>query len=141
MMSYILRKIPVTILLICAVLQLTSAEQSPLCFEVQEGLTNGCSVPLFGKFPYKKIFEPACQLHDLCYNCGIAQSKDRKYCDKIFLKKMKQICSTRKGWRKRSCKRFSRLYYVGVCAGGKSSFRQTPKAECSVLDWIASCFP
>ncbi len=30
---------------------------------------NGCSIPLGAPFPYKKQFKPACDKHDVCYEC------------------------------------------------------------------------
>ena len=31
--------------------------------------TDGCSVPLHLNFPYKHMFNGACQQHDICYEC------------------------------------------------------------------------
>ncbi len=36
---------------------------------ISESHVNGCSVPLNSPFPYKKVFEPACHKHDVCYRC------------------------------------------------------------------------
>ena len=32
-------------------------------------MTNGCSIPLGIAFPYKDLFLPACERHDVCYSC------------------------------------------------------------------------
>ena len=30
---------------------------------------NGCSIPLNAPFPYKELFKPVCNRHDVCYIC------------------------------------------------------------------------
>lgn len=37
---------------------------------VSDSFINGCSVPInSSSFPYKTLFHPACQRHDVCYVC------------------------------------------------------------------------
>ena len=38
------------------------------CYTNEE-LINGCSVPWGFDFPYKTMFTPACDYHDVCYSC------------------------------------------------------------------------
>ncbi|OUM61110.1 hypothetical protein PIROE2DRAFT_62700 [Piromyces sp. E2] len=56
---------------------------------------NGCGPKLFGKYnigeSYNGLFLPACNCHDVCYDC----QKGKKNCDKIFLNNMKDLCDTK----------------------------------------------
>lgn len=66
-------------------------------------MTNGCSVPNVGKknIYASTIFLPACQKHDVCYECGTTLDWKRSECDKAFYKDMMSICnrdfSTKRG--------------------------------------------
>jgi len=54
--------------------------------------TNGCSIPGDLPTPYKRLFTPACQVHDVCYRCGPEHGVDRDACDNDFRKNMKLKC-------------------------------------------------
>ncbi|XP_063405622.1 conodipine-P2-like [Mytilus trossulus] len=114
--------------------------ESKHCFQTNKGLSNGCSIPLFKKFPYKEDFTPSCQRHDICYNCAVKFSKSRKYCDSLFLDDMKKVCNSITDLRKIACKGFARLYHRAIRVGGRLFFEKTAKSECSQT-WVRSCFP
>ncbi|XP_057312007.1 conodipine-P1-like [Hydractinia symbiolongicarpus] len=55
-------------------------------------LTNGCSIPLGFPFPYKDVFLPACERHDICYRCGKKFNWTRSQCDNAFKANMLTMC-------------------------------------------------
>ncbi|XP_057305187.1 conodipine-P1-like [Hydractinia symbiolongicarpus] len=55
-------------------------------------MTNGCSVPLNFPFPYKDVFLPACERHDICYQCGKQFNWTRGQCDNAFKANMLTMC-------------------------------------------------
>ena len=38
--------------------------------------TNGCSIPADLPYPYKDVFKPGCDRHDICYGCVSIYSGD-----------------------------------------------------------------
>jgi len=56
---------------------------------------NGCGPKLFGKInigeKYNGIFLPACNSHDVCYDC----QKGKAFCDDMFLGNMLTLCYNR----------------------------------------------
>lgn len=65
--TYLYYRVCAVILVIISCLVLTT--ESNRCFQANEGLSEGCSIPLLKKFPYKTSFTPPCQRHDICYRC------------------------------------------------------------------------
>lgn len=66
---FCIHRLTCAVITILSWLQLSTA-QNARCFKRNPRLsTDGCSVPIFKKFPYKKVFEPACNRHDICYIC------------------------------------------------------------------------
>ena len=59
---------PFAFLVLAASLYVLEAEEIDFkpCVNV---MTNGCSIPLGIAFPYKDLFLPACERHDVCYSC------------------------------------------------------------------------
>jgi len=58
---------------------------------------NGCSTPLQLDIPFKKVFTPACNAHDVCYRCGEHYGWSQTECDNSFLKELKSICTNLHG--------------------------------------------
>lgn len=59
--------------------------------EVKAGCkTNGCNV--WNIVPYKTLFTPACDKHDICYACGVDHGWNRKQCDMAFKHDMANLC-------------------------------------------------
>ena len=80
---------------------------------------NNCSAPLI-KEVVDNAFQGVCFLHDLCY---LSRNTGRKDCDDWFLHNMKQMCSIRRNWFKRSlCKFGARTVYWAVRAFGGGPF-------------------
>ncbi|VDI52925.1 Hypothetical predicted protein [Mytilus galloprovincialis] len=111
-------RLSAVILIIISFLRPIITAESKRCFQSNAGLSSGCSIPLFKKFPYKKNFTPSCQRHDICYNCAAKFSKSRKYCDSLFLTDMKKVCNRMKLLKKVACRGFARIYHSAVRVGG-----------------------
>ncbi|XP_071144211.1 uncharacterized protein [Mytilus edulis] len=132
----------------CAVLLVTIVCLQPIltaenyrCFQANTGLSSGCSIPIFKKFPYKELFTPSCQRHDICYGCATKFSKTRLYCDDLFLKDMLKVCDSMSFWKKAGCRYTARfVYYEAVRIAGSLFFKRTPKSECNQF-WVHTCFP
>ncbi|XP_063406408.1 uncharacterized protein LOC134690368 [Mytilus trossulus] len=133
---------------LCAVILVTIACLQPIltaenyrCFRANRGLSSGCSIPLFKKFPYKRSFTPPCQRHDICYGCARKFGKSRFYCDNLFLRDMLKVCNRMSFLKRVGCKHFARrVYYKAVRTAGALFFSRTPKSECN-RSWVRSCFP
>ncbi|KAK3743878.1 hypothetical protein RRG08_048505 [Elysia crispata] len=53
---------------------------------------DGCSVPFKNAFQIVRRFTPACNRHDICYDCGKVRNVTRLECDSAFLEDMMKIC-------------------------------------------------
>jgi len=54
--------------------------------------TNGCSIPWDIPFPYKTYFKPACDMHDICYECGVDFGISRLKCDNALKEHIEELC-------------------------------------------------
>lgn len=81
---------------------------------IHERYINGCTIPLDMKFFYKDDFSPACDIHDVCYFCGVQYGWSRKSCDEDFLRNMELICQRNSDKDDGVCSAFAKLYYVVV---------------------------
>jgi len=52
---------------------------------------NGCSTPV-PTVPYKKLFTPVCNIHDVCYRCGSHFGWKQADCDLRFEHNMQDVC-------------------------------------------------
>ena len=57
------------IALIIATLCLAREVTGDCANKAPKSATNGCSVPFNLPYFYHKTFEPACNIHDVCYGC------------------------------------------------------------------------
>ena len=90
-----------------------------VCKDKWEKKPNNCSAPVI-KEVVDHAFQGACFLHDLCY---LSRNTEQKDCDDWFLRNMKQMCSIRRNWLKRSsCKAGAYIVYGAVRGFGKSKF-------------------
>ena len=80
-------------------------------------MTNGCSIPLNLPFPYKDIFLPACERHDICYECGKMYNWTRNQCDVSFQKNMLTLCQLKEDF-----KNGKQTYNVSIWEKLKSVF-------------------
>ena len=62
--NYPLLKMAVLIIIFALALVTLSDASCP-----SESHVNGCSVPLGMPFPFKPLFTPVCNRHDICYVC------------------------------------------------------------------------
>merc|ERR1712189_95241 len=69
-------------------------------------MTNGCSIPMNSSFPYKTVFHPACQRHDICYSCGAMHGWPRVDCDNGFYNDMIDLCKNSQSRRRRDIEDF-----------------------------------
>jgi len=53
----------------------------------------GCSIPFNSSFPYRTVFKPACNRHEVCYQCGDRFHWSRNDCDVGFLYDMYYACA------------------------------------------------
>ena len=67
-----MRKIAVNVF---GLLLLLSLDQEVMSNSKCKIVSNGCSVPLGLPFFYKKTFYPACEKHDVCYDCVRSDEK------------------------------------------------------------------
>jgi hypothetical protein len=102
---------------------------------------NGCTLSP-QEAPDGTPFEPACNIHDICYEtCG----KTQEQCDNAFYENLKSLCAIRYGlrvgpldpgmqlWlarRFRECLRFARNYWLGVVNGGFLFFEPAQEDYC-----------
>ncbi|XP_057314251.1 uncharacterized protein LOC130655502 [Hydractinia symbiolongicarpus] len=102
------------------------------------GRHNGCgsdatkNVPA----PYKSVFKPACNKHDVCYNCGKLRGWTQKECDERFRKDMLKICSCKydkwyQAAGKTQCQGYAYTYYGIVRAAGSNFYLKNSHDYCS----------
>lgn len=77
-------------------------------------LTNGCN---FAFDDFRRRFTPACNMHDICYYCGMSQQLSRGDCDEIFYDQMMQTCAGDFG-----CEIHAFLYFTGTSIFGSSFY-------------------
>ncbi|GAA6134084.1 hypothetical protein NBRC116188_08730 [Oceaniserpentilla sp. 4NH20-0058] len=92
---------------------------------------DGCSNPLNGKVTksWKRLFKPACQVHDWCYSSpwrisGVTGYKGQKKCDDEFQKNMEAICSNRPNVERLDCWTQKTTYHLTVRDWGHKAFDQ-----------------
>ncbi|KAG4102748.1 hypothetical protein H8356DRAFT_1032225 [Neocallimastix lanati (nom. inval.)] len=88
---------------------------------------NGCSIPIIEKLYNQNnngLFVPACNSHDICYNC----QGGKKTCDLRFHDNMKTIC---KNWKNDNavCNSEADLFYAAVSIAGGSSYNKWSSNE------------
>jgi len=77
-------------------------------------LTNGCN---FAFDDFRKKFTPACNMHDICYYCGVTTGITRGDCDEIFYEHMMQTCEGNFG-----CELHAFLYFSGTSIFGSTFY-------------------
>lgn len=77
-------------------------------------LTNGCN---FAFDDFRKKFTPACNMHDICYYCGVTTDITRGDCDEVFYEHMMQTCNGNFG-----CEIHAFLYFSGTSIFGSSFY-------------------
>ncbi|XP_032225632.1 conodipine-P3 isoform X2 [Nematostella vectensis] len=94
--------------------------------------SNGCSVP--GQLPmlYKRLFTPACHMHDVCYRCNKVHDWEKIDCDTKFWENMYFLCEGQYGtpddhldkrflWNKQKmCNKVADGYHTAVQMFGES---------------------
>jgi len=56
---------------------------------------DGCSVPFGLPFPFKRLFTPSCNRHDICYRCGMTFGLSQRGCDLWFKDDTYRSCEKR----------------------------------------------
>ncbi|PVD21315.1 hypothetical protein C0Q70_19488 [Pomacea canaliculata] len=111
--------------------------------------SNGCSIPGDLPFFYKNTFTPACDRHDMCYNCGSLLGYTKDQCDQYFLNNMLKICASVRRRRdtlsrkyRSTCTLTATVYYEGVHLAGASHFRVPGHTDpyCTT-DLVRTCVP
>lgn len=85
-------------------------------------LTNGCN---FAFDDFRKKFTPACNMHDICYYCGVTTAITRGDCDEVFYEHMMQTCAGNFG-----CEIHAFLYFSGTSIFGSSFYFPDPPQLC-----------
>jgi len=72
-------------------------------------------------------FEPACNMHDICYTC----QKGKKTCDSRFKSGMNAICNKKFSTKSHpiknaGCKVQAEIFHTAVAAGGKNAYKSKP---------------
>ncbi|KAK7500743.1 hypothetical protein BaRGS_00007987 [Batillaria attramentaria] len=83
-------------------------------------------------------FTPACDRHDICYNCGHLYGYSRKACDDGFWNDMGRICSQTGAF---GCSIKQSFYHTVVRNHGASSFKTTRLSPSCSESWVQSCLP
>jgi len=84
----------------------------------------------------KELFTPACNSHDVCYDC----LKGKRYCDNKFLNDMKFFCSKKYSLADPTygkCVHDAELFYTGVVLKGGSSYKDCEKDK--LYDRSSNC--
>jgi len=129
---------------------LSSAYAGECSIRSDRTYVDGCSGPWLPNvhmqginLDLKKLFKPACDRHDQCYNtCGC----DKGHCDNIFKHKMDQICGhnypydpvtvmghnvgDKNGVKRATCLSAAVTFYEAVNTGGGSSYRADQSHVC-----------
>jgi len=118
--------IVVAVVLVATKYTLTASIESNLrkCRSLMNGCTN------FGLLrKYERYFTPACNIHDVCYNCGKKFSISRKRCDRSFLRNMLKGClKITREWKK--CVQDAKKYHKAVRIFGFFFYKRKSHADC-----------
>lgn len=107
---------------------------------------NGCSVPEIVSFTYYYLFTPACNIHDICYECNTHSNyrwfANKQWCDVDFYSKMRDKCNRHWSqwwqWFDRDyCHGMATTYLAAVTVGG------TPRSSIPESEggwWMNGCY-
>lgn len=101
---------------------------------------NGCSTPLRLPFPYKSLFTPACNRHDVCYRCGVSHGWKQEECDKGFKQRMYTLCqnmtsSSSKNKRSTDESSWGKDFFVKMYNGWKKATENSTNTEQAKRLW------
>lgn len=101
---------------------------------------NGCSTPLRLPFPYKSLFTPACNRHDVCYRCGVSHGWKQEECDKGFKQRMYTLCqnmtsSSLKNKRSTDESSWGKDFFVKMYNGWKKATENSTNTEQAKRLW------
>jgi len=107
-------------------------QQDPSSAKTALAEANGCGPKIVGDIGvgsfYKGLFLPACNSHDVCYDC----QKGKTFCDNQFKNNMYNMCdikydSTTEKRKNNSCKSAADIFYSAVNLYGQSSYNRSDK--------------
>ncbi|KAK7500749.1 hypothetical protein BaRGS_00007993, partial [Batillaria attramentaria] len=89
------------------------------------------------------ILTPACDRHDICYNCGAHYGVSRHECDQAFYSDMTRQCSRLPTFspRRWTCNRRRSVFFTAVRWFGGSSYKDPSTNHHCLESWVPSCLP
>ena len=94
--------------------------------------TNGCSTPANAPLPFRQLFTPSCDVHDVCYNtCENGQGS----CDTEFRDNMESACLGYHYAHRNDCFVWSTKYYLAVSRFGRSNYESAQVRHCHCCEW------